>query len=207
MKLVVKRIPSRSRLLRNNSSDSTDSCFNVYRGKEPSLGSPFRKGRRPARSVSFNDSETEVYSNPNDLTPEEIEATWYSNDDMECFHRETSELASQLIHSRRCRPFQRAYLAFNSATSIKAVQFIMKHSKLPVTDKTRGMETYMLRPQEKQAQTIRLMQQVQYWNATTECEEEERAEKICRASSFLSRSDRLFACHVAMVAAQSTDVE
>lgn len=204
MKLVTNcsHVPSRRPLLRHDSSASTDSCLNVHHQfKVPS------NSRRLVHSVRFNDDNNEVYFNPEDLTSEEIDAAWYSDEDMDYFRFEMSQLVEQLIHTGRCRSFQRAYLGFCGANSVKAAQSVMEHSKIAVSDITRGMESYMLLQKEKHARKVHLMEQVQYWSATRKYAKQAACQKMVKSCCYISLPDRLFAYYVAKVAAKEAGLE
>ena len=74
-----------------------------------------------------------------------------------------AHVVGELVNTRKGRSFHRAYLGFCGARSVSAVQYVMEHSKVAIGNATRGLEVYCLHPEEKQAQKIRLMQQVQYF--------------------------------------------
>ena len=223
---LVRRYPSSRRLLRQLSTTSTsESSFSVFAlcetksttedNNKPALPAApsFRRSKRPQAPVKrsrvqFDEFENEVYFNHDDLEPDEIDAYWYSSEEIDAMRQETEQLAAQVLASSEESKgkIQRAYSSLVWGSSDRDnVQLIMKTRKYIVHDMV-GLEKHLLFPRERQLRVANLRQQVAYWSNTLDCRESDRWDRMRVASERESRPFRLFAVYVAMNNAVATCV-
>lgn len=201
---LIRYHSRRSLLLRQSSTTSTDSCFSANTllsgksGKSTSFRKQNKSHKRCRRQVCFAEDENEVYFNHDDLEDHEIQAAWYSEQEIDAMRNDTDQLAAHLLQTSdaRKRKIQRAYRSFCGGAA--DVDLILQSCQYICTDMPLGMEKYLLLPRERELRNTRLHKIVQYWTTTIDCRESDRYAKLRGSCERESRPNRLFAFYTAM---------
>lgn len=194
-------------LVRQSSNSSTGSSFTVEQGKPGLVNSVTRRQRQryPAaarRRAYIDESQNEVYFNHEEMTEEEIDATWYTAEDKASFRAQTNALVEKLAQKQGMgswtRSVRKAYRGFEQATSFQDVQLIKQNWNLNVSPKNRGLEFRVLNNQQtRDTRRTDVLRQVEFLS-TLSSDQTEYMREICRLDS---RADRLFAYSLAKLAA------